>query len=172
MRSQWRHTRLIFDHAEGPLIRFTYSFSWVLCSNYHNCCAKHTFFFSFFFTAGGWMWACAVREGFQHQTQLMQAGWLGKLMEKEDKWGSRKGGSMGRESNSVTESRAVQVTPCTWSPSGPTLLVQESLTELCSKHAEHKTLTQQKWIKIKYLLMLCFMCLFSGQFVSSLLFIL
>lgn len=40
-RSKWRHTRLIFDHAEGPLIRFAYSLSWVLCSNYHNCCAKH-----------------------------------------------------------------------------------------------------------------------------------
>lgn len=40
-RSEWRHIRLIFDHAEGPLIRFAYSLSWVLCSNYHNCCAKH-----------------------------------------------------------------------------------------------------------------------------------
>lgn len=40
-RSEWRHIRLIFDHAEGLLIRFTYSFSWVLYSNYHNCCAKH-----------------------------------------------------------------------------------------------------------------------------------
>ena len=40
-RSEWRHIRLIFDHAEGPLIRFAYSLSWVLCGNYHNCCAKH-----------------------------------------------------------------------------------------------------------------------------------
>lgn len=40
-RSEWRHIRLIFDHAEGPLIRFAYSLSWVLRSNYHNCCAKH-----------------------------------------------------------------------------------------------------------------------------------
>lgn len=40
-RSEWRRIRLIFDHAEGPLIRFAHFFSWVLCSNYHNCCAKH-----------------------------------------------------------------------------------------------------------------------------------
>lgn len=40
-RSEWRHIRLIFDHAEGPLIRFAHSLSWVLCCNYHNCSTKH-----------------------------------------------------------------------------------------------------------------------------------
>lgn len=45
-RPEWRRTRLIFDHAEGLLIRFLYSLSWVLCSNYHNCCAKHACLYS------------------------------------------------------------------------------------------------------------------------------
>lgn len=56
------------------------------------------------FTAGGWTWACAVRGGFQHQTQLMQDGWLGLLREKED-IGKRKGRAMGRDAGPTNHSQ-------------------------------------------------------------------
>lgn len=82
-RSEWRHIRLIFDHAEGLLIRFTYSFSWVLYSNYHNCCAKHARLHVCWWDAR----VCAMRWRFRYQTQLMQDGWLGMLRKRGEEEG-------------------------------------------------------------------------------------
>lgn len=83
------------------------------------------------FTAAGWTWARAERGGFQHQTQLMQDGWLGLHREKEGIGGGRgekkgrgrrkegEGRRQGCCSNpqTVTEPRAATTSPATWSSS-------------------------------------------------------
>lgn len=77
-RSEWRHIRLIFDHAEGLLIRFTYSFSWVLYSNYHNCCAKHAPLYVC------WWDARVCREMEIPVPNPINAGWMAGYAEEED----------------------------------------------------------------------------------------
>lgn len=91
-RSEWRHIRLIFDHAEGLLIRFTYSFSRVRCGNYHNCCAKH---------AG--LYVCSRDARVCHEMEIpvpnpINAGWMAGHAEEEGGYwceGKRKGRVVG-----------------------------------------------------------------------------
>lgn len=91
-RSEWRHIRLIFDHAEGLLIRFTYSFRWVLYSNYHNCSAKHVCLYV------RW-WEVRVC----HETEIpvpkpINIGWMAGYADKEERyWYERRKKRKGRE---------------------------------------------------------------------------
>lgn len=100
-RSEWRHIRLIFDHAEGLLIRFTYSFSWVLSSNYHNCCAKHARLYVF-------LWDARVC----HEMEIpvpnpINAGWMAGHAEEEGGYwyeGKRKGREVGGDNGRANDS--------------------------------------------------------------------
>lgn len=125
-RSEWRHIRLIFDHAEGPLIRFAYSLSWVLCSNYHNCCAKHACLY------GRRSGVSVCREEGIPAPNPLNAGWMAGPAGEGDEGEGRDAGP----THSQWQARAAHSTEDTGAPqdriSPPTLWPPHSAMQTCS----------------------------------------
>lgn len=97
-----------------------------------------------------------MKEGFQHQTQLMQAEWLGRLREGVDRreWKGRDT-ARGHKSIPETETRAGQATPATWS--------SMSSSQLCAANRTYVIIQQQQIIQLKYLLIICSIGFISVQ---------